>query len=106
MKVEFSQNHNDEERLSLHLRLLDQVVAGHLNGLECPVCRQATVSAWFTHPLVDTYRTWFFCSNCDFHSRAQNSTRPLFFSQDRVRRDLEELDLSWLNQAVFKEPGD
>jgi hypothetical protein len=98
-----SPNRNDE-RLSLQVRLLSEAATGHLDNLECPSCRQAAVSVWFTHPAADMYRTWFICADCDFHTRAQNTERPTFFSEDRVSTDLEEQDLSLLKGALFKRP--
>jgi hypothetical protein len=105
MPKESSQNrHNNEERLSLHLQLLNDVAAGRLENLQCPNCGRAAVSAWFTHPAKAIYRTWFICSDCDFHSRAQNTDRPNFFSEARVCTDLEERDLSILKSSLFKRP--
>lgn len=100
---DFQNPHNDKALLS-QLRLLDEAATGHLEELECPNCHQAAVSVWFTHPAADTYRTWFICADCDFHTRAQNTDRPRFFSEDRVRTDLEEHDLSILKQSIFKRP--
>jgi ribosomal protein S27E len=93
---------NDE--LSLQLRLLKEANAGHLDDLECPKCRHAAVSVWFSHPAAEVYRTWFICGNCDFHTRAQNTERPGFFSDERVSTDLEEKDLAILRQSLFKRP--
>jgi hypothetical protein len=104
MPTESSPNLNNDERLSLQLRLLNEAATGHLDELECPKCRQAAVSVWFTHPAADVYRTWFICVNCDFHSRAQNTEKPLFFSEDRVSTELEEKDLAILKQSLFKRP--
>jgi len=44
----------------------------------------ASVSVWFTHPAEDVYRTWFLCSDCDFHTRAQLVDRPPCFLEGRV----------------------
>jgi transposase-like protein len=102
MAREHSKNHNND--LSTHLQLLQEAAVGRLENLECPSCKQATVSVWFSHPAADTYRTWFICAACDFHSRAQNTERPAFFSEDRVSTELEEHDLSILRQTIFKRP--
>jgi hypothetical protein len=104
MPTESSQNPNNDERLTLQLRLLNEAAAGRLDELECPKCRQAAVSVWFTHPAADFYRTWFICMNCDFHTRAQNAEKPPFFSEDRVSTELEEKDLAILRQSIFKRP--
>lgn len=104
MPRESSQNPNNDEKLSLQLHLLNEAAAGHFDDLECPQCRQAGVSVWFTHPAADIYRTWFICVNCDFHSRTQNTERPRFFSEDRVSTELEEKDLAILRQSLFKRP--
>jgi hypothetical protein len=58
MPTESSPNLNNDERLSLQLRLLNEAAAGHLDDLECPKCREAAVSVWFMHPAADVYRTW------------------------------------------------
>ncbi len=103
MSTENSQNQN-EERLPLYLHLLKEAAAGHLEDLECPKCRQAAVCVWFTHPAADTYRTWFICSDCDFHTSAQHTDKPPFFSEARISTELEEKDLSILKQSLFKRP--
>lgn|SRR6267142_233163 len=92
------------DELSLQLRLLNEADAGRLDDLECPKCRHATVSVWFSHPAAEIYRTWFICVNCDFHTRAQNTERPRFFSDERVSTALEEKDLAILRQSLFKRP--
>jgi hypothetical protein len=104
MPSEKSQHPQNDERLSLQLRLLDEAAAGHLEDLKCPSCGHPAVSVWFTHPAADMYRTWFICSDCDFHSRVQNADRPVFFSEVRVCTDLEERDLSILKRSLFKRP--
>jgi hypothetical protein len=58
MPTESSPNLNNDERLSLQLRLLNKAAAGYLDDLECPKCREAAVSVWFMHPAADVYRTW------------------------------------------------
>src|SRR2546427_12972592 len=98
------QNNSSDERLSSQLRLLNEAAAGHLDDLECPKCRHAAVSVWFTHPASDVYRTWFICADCDFHTRAQNTAKPSFFSEARVNTELEEQDLSILRASLFKRP--
>lgn len=105
MSLEHSRNQeNDAQRIILVTRLLSQAADGHLDNLECPKCRQQSVFVWFTHPAVDTYRTWFICVDCDFHTRAQNAERPSYFSEERVSGDLEERDLLALKQSLFKRP--
>jgi hypothetical protein len=89
-----------EERILLHLRLLDEVAASRLDAVECPNCLQPAISVWFTHPLPDTYRAWFVCNNCDFHTRIQHSEKPKFFSLSRIKADLEKLDVSILESSV------
>jgi hypothetical protein len=91
-----------DEPISLHLRLLNAVAEGHFEALGCPVCFQKSVSAWFTHPVPGIYRTWFVCSNCDLHTRAQHSERPKFFSLARIRPELEDIDSSVLNSTTFE----
>ena len=94
----------NDELASLQLRLLREAETGHLDDLECPKCLQATVSVWFSRPAADAYRTWVICTSCDFRFRAQNSKRPLHFSEGRRRQDLEEADRSIMKRAVFKRP--
>jgi hypothetical protein len=93
------------EKVRLQLRLPEQAAIGRLDDLECPQCGHKAVSVWFTHPAANIYRTWFGCSHCNFITRAQNSTRPPFFSEARVRQDLEERDLVALESSVFKAPS-
>jgi len=93
-----------ERRLVLQLRLLEDAAIGRLDNLDCPNCRHAAVSVWFTRPAADSYRTWFICADCDFHTRVQNTNRPHSFSQERVNGKLEEHDFSILKQALFRRP--
>ena len=102
MQHEKSQNRTNE--LTAQMDLLRKANTGQLESLDCPKCRHATVSVWFSHPGSDVYRTWFICSNCDFHSRAQNAEKPPFFSEDRVSTELEEKDMAILRQSLFKRP--
>ena len=100
-----SHNNNPSgKRLTLYVRLAKEAESGHLDDLECPRCRRNAVSVWFTHPANGTYRTWFICLDCDFHTRVQNTRKPRFFSNDRVCTDLEERDLAILRQSIFKKP--
>jgi len=60
------------------------------------------VSVRFTQPQKGVYRTWFLCSECSFHTRAQNSERPPHYSDERVDKRLEEYDADILEKCVFK----
>ena len=93
-----------DDRMRPYMLLLSQADAGQLDSLECPGCRLLTVRVWFTHPEVNSYRTWFTCSNCSFHTRVQNSQKPQFFSENRVSTELQERDLLLLKQSRFKRP--
>ena len=93
-----------DERISSYTRLLNQAEVGHLDNLECPGCGNHAVKVWYTNPVENTYRTWFICSDCDFHTRAQNIARPQFFAEDRVNKELEERDLLILKRSRFKQP--
>jgi len=84
--------------------LLHEVNAGNLDNLECPNCQHKTVSAWFTHPEPETFRTYLICADCDFWSHVINSAMPPFFSEDRVRLDLQEKDAAILKSMRFKAP--
>ncbi len=95
---------SNDERLRVHLHLLNEAASGRLDSLECPKCREKTVSVWFTHPAADFYRTWFLCTGCDFHTRAQETAKPAFFTESRVRTDLQEKDRAILNAAKIKRP--
>ena len=95
---------NSNEQTEIIVRLLNEAALGRLDDLECPKCRHTAVSVWFTHPAPDVYRTWFICSDCDFHTRAQLTDRPQYFSESRVNTELEERDLSILKQSLFKRP--
>ena len=52
--------------------LLHEVNAGNLDNLQCPKCQHKTVSAWFTHPEPETFRTYLICADCDFWSPVIN----------------------------------
>jgi hypothetical protein len=82
--------------------LLHEVNAGNLDNLECPKCHHKTVSAWFTRPEPSTFRTWLICADCDFWSHVINSAMPTFFSEDRVRIDLQEKDAAILKSMRLK----
>jgi hypothetical protein len=99
-------NSRSAENLALHIKLANEAYAGHLDELECPGCRKPAVSVWFTNPAEDFYRTWFLCTACKFHTRAQNTEKPPFFSEGRRRADLEELDSDIIKKAIFKQPRD
>jgi len=104
IQPENSRCRTNPEQIRLQLHLLEDAATRRLDGLECPQCGRASVSAWFMYPAADAYRTWFVCAHCTFITRAQNSARPSFFSEARVRQDLEERDLSTLNHAILKAP--
>jgi protein-arginine kinase activator protein McsA len=74
------------------LALLDSAERGVLDELTCPNCHRRAVSVWFSHPSEDEYRTWFLCSNCSFQMRAQNTSRPNFYSDGRIKALLNEHD--------------
>ena len=78
-----------EARVEL-LRILE---SGVLSGISCPSCRERAVSVRFTRPAEDLYRTWFVCSKCGFRLRAQNSGRPVGFSEELVDRELQKYDV-------------
>lgn len=63
-----------------------------------------TVSVWFSNPAERTYRTWFLCSDCGFHTRAQHSGMPSHFAEERRRQDLDGLDCDILKKAILKRP--
>ena len=84
------------------IELLHEVNAGILDNLECPKCQHKAVSAWVTRPEPETFRTWLICANCDFWSHIINSTMPPFFSEDRVRVDLQEKDAAILKSMRLK----
>lgn len=91
-------------RISDITRLANEAAAGRLEELVCPSCGYAAVSVWFTNPAPDVYRTWFICTNCEFHTRAQLKERPTHFSESRVDTELEESDLMVLKRSKFKRP--
>ena len=94
---------SQDENINLHIDLLKAATQGHFDNLECPSCRETSVSVWFSHPQPDEYRTWFLSGNCCFHTRAQNTVKPAAFTEKRVNPALEERDFSILQQAKFKQ---
>jgi hypothetical protein len=93
---------NSQNLVEEQVRLLNDAIAGHLDGLLCPSCHESAVSVWFTNPRPNSYRTWFVCQNCQFHTRVQNATKPRFFGEDRVNPALEAADAEILKRAKFK----
>ena len=67
------------------LLLLQAASEGKLDELRCPQCECQTVSVYFARPSSEEYHTWFVCSMCDFSMRAQNSSKPSFYSVNRDR---------------------
>ena len=67
------------------LLLVQAASEGKLDDLRCPQCECQTVAVYFTRPAATEYHTWFTCLNCDFSMRAQNSSKPEFFTEDRDR---------------------
>ncbi len=67
------------------LLLVQAASEGKLDELRCPQCECQTVSVFFTRPIPEEYHTWFACGNCGFSMRAQNSSKPAFYSLDRDR---------------------
>jgi hypothetical protein len=101
---EQNQEISNREILAGLTSITNKAASGHLDNLECPSCHQPSVLVWFTNPAENTYRTWFLCTQCDFHSRAQNAGKPTSFTEDRRCADLEDRDRSILLNAVFKRP--
>jgi hypothetical protein len=89
-------SHPEHPRLASQIELLKQIDSGNLDDLECPKCRHCTVSAWFTNPEPEAYRTWLICTDCDFWSHVINMVKPPSFSESRVRSDLQEKDAAIL----------
>jgi hypothetical protein len=69
------------------LLLVKAASEGKLDDLRCPHCECQTVSVYFAHPSAAEYHTWFACSNCGFSMRAQNSSKPVFYTKDRDRTE-------------------
>jgi hypothetical protein len=69
------------------LLLVQAASEGKLDGLPCPQCECETISVFFTRPSPTEYHTWFVCSNCDFTMRAQNSSKPAFYTKERDRTE-------------------
>lgn len=67
------------------LLLVQAASENKLDELRCPQCECRTVSVYFTRPTPTEYHTWFTCSNCDFTMRAQNSSKPKFYAEERDR---------------------
>ena len=67
------------------LLLVQAASEGKLDGLRCPNCACFSVSVYYTHPAANEYHTWFVCKYGDFSMRAQNSSKPEFYSEERDR---------------------
>jgi hypothetical protein len=91
------QNSNSE--LAGRLNLLRELDSGLLDGLSCPSCSKQMVSVWFSHPTEAVYRTWFVCANCSFEMRAQNTSPPRLYSEERLSHELDTYDGRLLKKA-------
>ena len=92
MPEQNSRNHGSSDDVTCRLRLLRDLESGRLDRLDCPDCNKQAVSVWFSHPREAVFRTWFVCSNCSFRMRAQNTTRPKFYSDERLSHELGVYD--------------
>ncbi len=75
------------ELIKAQIALLEQVDAGHLNGLLCPKCKTKSVSVWFK----GSERTLVKCQQCDFDSLAIITGLPKFYTSERdlyVKKEL------------------
>jgi hypothetical protein len=99
-----SKREGSNGRLKELTQLLRAAEAGRLDGLDCPQCGNPGLSVWFSNPAKDHFRTWYVCTECTFHTRAQNSDKPAFFSTERCRPDLETRDKAILDAAKIKRP--
>jgi hypothetical protein len=75
------------------VKLLAEAEQGRLSGLLCPNCGFLAVEVWFSHPAENVYRTWFICAECAYSLRALNIEKPDFYTDERLRKDLEAEDL-------------
>lgn len=94
--LEWVEQEPEFRAFALQLELLKEVDSGKLDNLGCPKCGHCAVSAWFTNPAPEEYRTWLTCAECDFWTHVINSTRPSWFSESRVSSDLQEKDAAIL----------
>lgn len=86
-------NSQDSDRdLSSKINLLRIAASGVLDSIQCPNCKECSVSVRFTHPADNEYRTWFVCSNCDFRLRVHDSGRPSHYSETLVDEHLQAYD--------------
>jgi hypothetical protein len=97
-----SSNSDDVNR---RVKLLHELESGRLDSLDCPSCHKQTVSVWFSHPRETEYRTWFVCSDCSFRMRAQNTTRPQFYSEERLSHELDVYDQRLYGMTRLNEEG-
>ena len=97
--LELTRQSPNPEYIAELSRLALAAERGQFENLECPSCHAEKVCVWFTNPAADFYRTWFICSNCEFHTRAQNAQRPCFFTEERRHQDLEDRDRAILHSG-------
>lgn len=83
---------------------MEEASKGRFENLERPDCLKPGASVWVTNPFPGEYRTWLLCAFCEFHSHVINSGRPVYFTEDRRRIDLEERDRAILTQMASKRP--
>jgi hypothetical protein len=95
-----------DDRVARIVGLAGQADLGLLEGLRCPDCGTLAVEVWFSHPAENEYRVWFLCSTCNFQTRAQVAEKPTFYSEERLRQDLEARDEAIRDSTIFKNPRD
>ena len=94
------------EKLERALSLLRQSEAGILDELECPDCRNRSVSVWFTNPAEGQFRQWFVCERCKFDSRVVCLEKPTIYAESRVHHQLELYDKNLLSKmTVYRPPA-
>lgn len=95
------------EKLERAMSLIRQAEAGVLDELECPDCRNKSVSVWFTNPAEGQFYEWFVCERCKFDSRVVCSEKPTSYSEARVHYKLELYDKDLLSKMrVYQRPVD
>lgn len=93
-----------KENVDKHVTMLWSLESGLFDSIECPNCAKREVSAWFTNPAENEFRTWFVCGACGLENRAINDGKPKMFRADRIHSELQKRDETIVKQRKFPPP--
>jgi len=87
-----------------HAKMLWSLESGIFDCIECPKCGKCEMSAWFTNPAPNEFRTWFVCCSCGYESHTMNAVKPANFRADRIHLEFQKRDEEIVKQRKFPPP--